>query len=244
MKSLIGFLITIFVLIGIICVGLADWREDWKLGAVILRDVGISFLVAGLIGIFDVFLKQHLFAELDRRAKIDQTLVSSGVQGVYPEIASLDWKTLLKHTTHFDLIAFRTRTWRQNHREPLKAMLKRKNSRVRIFLPNPENQTLVADLANRFSMEPTEVTGSIFEAVKEFRAMLPTGSSGGTLELFYFDRSLTYTLFAFDHDVIVTMYSYTKERFELPALHYRDGASKTRILKDLENLRALSKSVP
>jgi len=101
----------------------------------------------------------------------------------------------------------------------LRTLAERGECRIRIILPNPNNQTVIEELAGRFNTKPETLKEKIKEAVEEFTSIFGEDSKV-TFELYYINRVPLFTYYRFDDLCIASFYNHqrTTSRFRSSSL--------------------------
>ena len=212
--SLNSILIAVaFIILGI---GLLYWSnspEYWfgkaSLQATI-RDLGSLCVVSFAITlIWELVAKRSFSDELLAKAKISQELSSSGLIQITFESREIDWIKFLEEAKEVDLLFSFGRTWRGAYRQEVHELAQRKNVKLRVLLPDPDNQTILEGLSERFFTPPEKIKERIYEAKQEFSELQKEQfGSGASIEIWYISKQPGFAMYRFDNTAAIYLYPY------------------------------------
>lgn len=176
----------------------------------IVRDIGSLCVVSFVFTlIWELVAKRSFTDELLAKAKISQELSSSGLAQISFESRDIDWVKLLGEATEVDILFSYGRTWRGAYRQEVHKLAKRKNVRLRILLPNPEEQAILDGLSKRFYTPSQTIQERIYEAKQEFTELHQKNlKEGASIEVWYISRDPHYAMYRFDNTVVIYLYPY------------------------------------
>lgn len=199
---------------------LQEESQDWLRNA--LSQLGSLLLVSGAVAVYwDLRGKRDMIDEVLARVRTSEEVRLSGIDGVTTEYQSLPWGDFLEASSTFDLFIISGHTWRGSSWKHLKQFAANPKKSMRVFLPDPEDAPTVAVIAQRLDSTPEQVAGQIKEMAREMAELLE--SRGADIRIYYRTGDPTYTLYKFDSVAVVTMYSNSRKRADVPALTVRKG---------------------
>jgi hypothetical protein len=213
---------------GLVLVGLAAWwpwlQEDaqsWLRN--VLSQIGSLVLVSGAVALYwDLRGKRDMIDEVLVRVRTSEEMKAAGISGVTTDYRSIPWDDYLKGSTSFDLFIAYGQTWRNSNWAQLQAFAADPKRTMRVFLPDPNDDATVAILAQRFAYTPEKVRSRIEEMATEMATLLEP--RGADVRVYYRAGDPTYTLYKFDRVAVVTVYSNSRQRGDVPALTVTQGS--------------------
>ncbi|HEX2688431.1 MAG TPA: hypothetical protein VHN14_17495 [Kofleriaceae bacterium] len=214
-----------FVLIALIILGATllmfyiavDREEPWK---TILNNIAGAILTVAVLSIVWEVRGKRLFAdEMLELVGLSYDVDRAGIQSATREFHQINWKQLIGNAKEADIFVSFARTWREAQRQELAALAKRADS-IRIALPDPENASVMAELARRFKIDATELRGEIVKAKDAYREILQECRQ---LTIYGVPVAPTYTYYRFGDRIIVTFYTHRQEKTTVPTMVFSEG---------------------
>lgn len=149
---------------------------------------------------------------------VSQALMNTGLQQVAFNLTQVEWKQLFNKAEEIDLFFVYARTWRTNNISYLTEFVNRKNTQLRVVLPDPDNMVVLQELSNRMNKPVEEFQRSIIEAKNEFLALREAGvkSGGAKVDIWLASVTPIYSLYRFDERAVLTLNSYQLYRGNVP----------------------------
>jgi hypothetical protein len=147
----------------------------------------------------------------------------------------VDWEGYFATVEKLDIFVAYAGTWRGTNYQRLMRVAAQPTSRIRVFLPNPHDSELVSRLAQRFAMTEADVQTRIRTARAEFAGLQQAG--GGEVRVHYHSGDPLFSCYRFDRTAILTLYSHTRTRTNVPTIVCRDGGTLYDFVR--EELRAI-----
>ncbi|MEA4907861.1 MAG: hypothetical protein GYA17_08865 [Chloroflexi bacterium] len=176
---------------------------------------------------------------------IDKLLVSdsicqAGLDSITMQARNIDWDHLFEKVDQLDVFFTYARTWRSTNSNLLDQFIHRKDTRLRVVLPDPENEVILQELAHRFSKSPGEFQNLIAEASRDYTKMYETASqNGAVVELWYASVAPMFTLYRFDKLGILALGSYKDTKGDVPHFLVSEGGTLYKyILEEFNTLIA------
>lgn len=189
--------------------------QPWADGTVwesFLGQVGGLIVATGLLTVaWDLFGRRAFAMEVLAKAKLSADVVESGITRVTDQyLDDVEWGELFEGAVHVDILVAYANTWRNAHRHRLERVAKTKGSRIRVFLPDPNDGATMSNLAQRFAAAPEAVVAKINEAIIEYKSLSQPG--GGAIEVYVRAGDALFSAYRFDGRAVLTLYSHGRER--------------------------------
>lgn len=229
--NLLSIIVCLLLVIG--GVALLFWSNDPKIWIgqeafqVLVRDLGsLSIVSVAIAFIWELVAKRAFVDELLTKAQISQELSASGIVQFTYEPQPINWDDLFLNTHNVDVLFAYGKNWRGTHENKLNKIASNAGNRIRIVLPDPENEIVVKDLSIRVNKTVDGIRERILEARKDFSQLrVRNANSGAYIEIWYIAVSPTYTLFKFDKAVVMSLYSYLRIKGGVPHIVAMKGGS-------------------
>lgn len=223
LRTLVAALIAAMIglVLVFVSVSLLINRPVWQAFA---RELGALLFVSAVITLlWDLLGKRALVDEVLAKVQLSQDIKSSGITRTTSNFRSgdLNWDTYFQNVSEIDIFLSYGRTWRSTHLEKLRQMARNKKVRMRVVLPNPDNDETVRELARRFTYEPDELVRLIKEAEGFFRNLRQSG--GGKIEVWFTVTPPLFSFYIFDRIAVVALFSHRPERTAVPAFVCEQG---------------------
>ncbi len=128
-----------------------------------------------------------------------------------------DFRYLIPGSKEMVLVFIHSRRWRETHDPLLREFVARKETRLKVFLPNAENHALITSLMSHFDDGP-HIPELIADAYRYFHELMEVGR--GRVEVRLFDLYPTYSLYGFDDLAVLALYPNTEVRRPVPTLGF------------------------
>lgn len=180
--------------------------------AAFLGQVGGLMLATGGLAVAWELLGRRAFArEVLATAQLSSDVTESGVTRITDQyLDDVEWAELFSGCQRLDIVVAYASTWRNTHWARLQAIAGRPDSRIRVFLPDPDDTATVENLARRFSKTPDAVRGLILDAMSEFGSLAVPG--GGEVQVFLRAGDAVFSCYRFDSRAVLTLYSHSRSR--------------------------------
>jgi hypothetical protein len=222
--TVITSLVTILIGIGLLYWGGRDdlWTEHH----------GLQALVNGVAGLLIVSMGLGLLWQLGGKRAFAREILESATAGTDADAAGLtrigmnyavvpDWEALFRDVRKLDIFFAYGRTWRNLNIQRLQSVAMRADTRIRVFLPDPEHEETIARLAERFEMESVGLVSAINEAQGVYSHL--ACAAGSTVEVYHRQGDSLFSCYRFDNTAVMTLYSHQRVRTEVPTFVCRAG---------------------
>lgn len=212
-----------------------ETHKNWQ---IVLRNIGSLIFATTIIKlIWEIWEKRAFLDEILAKMKISKDIESSGIIGVAQSFHhDINWKSHFSTVKELDIFVTYARTWRNTYKSDFKEVIKRKDTKIRVFLPDPEDEQVIKELAKRFNRSEKAIDNLIKEAAEYFKKLCPSKNNQGTkIEILFLPVVPVFSFYRFDKIAIFTLLSHRRNRVEIPAFVCRKGGSLYNyIYKELE----------
>jgi hypothetical protein len=186
--------------------------------ATLLEESGAAVFISGVLAALWELAGKRAFAdEILAKANMSRDLADAGIDVVTHSFQDhrISWEQLFKNACRLDIFIAYGHTWRNTQLERIDKLLSNNDAKLRVILPDPEDDEVVKTLSVRFEMEPNEVKTAIADA-KEFFEHRKKRSKG-TVEI-YFTRVLPmFSFYRFNNKVVFALYNHRLGRLPVPS---------------------------
>lgn len=244
----LGVAVTALVVLGLgLSLLYVAGRDDWMAGNAGLRAVlndlgGVLIATVTLGAIWELVGKRSFAREVLASSRVTTDVTTAGLTAVGTNyLTDPDWERLFADVQKLDIFLAYGRTWRNSNDAKLKTLAARRGSRIRIFLPDSNDSETIKWLSTRFQMHPAALRQAIEESRDYFLELSRVGR--GIVQIFYRSGDSTFSCYRFDRTAVLTLYSHSRERTQVPTIVCRDGGSLYEFVRS--ELRAIeSQSTP
>lgn len=197
----------------LILIGTAD-RQWWN---VLLLQLGLALLIAALFsGLWEWHGKRILAQEIYELAGVGANVQRWGIRAASMDWRTLRWSDLIEGSSNIDVLFSWARTWRGHNFPTLEAFSTHPGKRLRVCLPDPDQDWLMVSLSNRYGTTPGEVRAEIQAAAKFFIDLRRPG--GAAISVFYRRGEPLYSMHRFDSKAVIVLYPHQQARGKSPTL--------------------------
>ena len=204
------------------------WFETHLALKALARQLGSVLLVSAVITlIWKLFVTRVFLDEILLKAKISRDIEFSGIQQITDSFhTDINWAEYIRNANKIDIFFAYAQTWRNAHLLDLQAVAQNKNVRLRIVLPDPEDEPTISELCRRFAYTSDRLKTLIKEAAEYFKKLRPADKTEGTeVEVWFLPAPPTFTFYRFDNTTVLALYTHRKERVGVPTFVCRKGGS-------------------
>jgi hypothetical protein len=199
-----------------------EWWKDHDVFQGTVREVGKLLLATGILATaWDLYGKRAFLDEILAKAQIASEIRNAGIIKITDTFHSdIDWRTYFRTVRHLDIFLAYGRTWRNTHIQELQGVAARRGSRIRIVLPDPEDQETVAELSRRFNKAPAYIVDAIRETEEFFKDLRRNAYAkdpqAADIEIWLLPAGPQYSSYRFDDLAILALYNHSKGRDPVP----------------------------
>ncbi len=192
-----------------------NWLKGKESLLTVIRDVGsLLFVTVAITLLWELYGKRAFLDEILAKVQISKEIKFAGVVKITDSFhRDIDWKSYFHTVNKLDIFFAYGRTWQNTHIQELKEVAARKGARIRVVLPDPEDEQTVCELARRFSSTPENLKTLIKEAETNFRNLRASaGTNGAQINIWFLPAAPLFTFYRFDNIAIFALYSHRRER--------------------------------
>lgn len=185
-----------------------------NLGGLLVASVAIAML-------WELFSKRSFLDELLEKTGLAEDLRNVGITGIsLNPVRGPDFPTLIKSSERLDIFVCYANTWRANFEKDLKTLAAKKNCRIRLIIPNPENQIIMEDLAKRFNAtDAAAIKSRIVDAIEEYKSLFASVNNETlNFSIWVHNKTPLTSFYRFDRNAVITLYKHAGGRGETPTL--------------------------
>jgi hypothetical protein len=174
---------------------------------------------------WDLLGRRALTNELLVAAELSSDITTAGLKRIATRYLDVEWDELIDGANHVDVFFAYARTWRATHATPLRHLVERGGTRLRVILPDRENAALMEALSAKFRYTVPELAGLIESAESDIDNLAQQAAASSTVELRRTSEFPVYTYYRFDRVSFVVFYSQAPGRVDVPAFECEQGGS-------------------
>jgi hypothetical protein len=196
-----------------------DWWKNYEVWQTVVQNVGSLLLVTVVITIlWELWGKRAFLDEVLAKAQVSKEIAFAGITKITDSFHhDIDWRSYFRTVNKLDIFFAYARTWRNTYTQELQEVASREDARIRVVLPDPENEQTVIELARRFNYTPEELRTLIREAETQFRSLRSSiGAKGAHIDIWFLPAAPLFTFYRFDRIAILALYSHCRERVPVP----------------------------
>ncbi|USQ80104.1 DUF2157 domain-containing protein [Ornithinimicrobium faecis] len=222
-----------------------DWLAGHRAWQSTLNQVAGLVVATGLLGVAWELLGKRRFAEeVLAKARLSTDVVDAGIIRVTDQyLDEVEWAELFDDVNKLDIVVAYGRTWRNSHAQRLQKVASRSGTRMRVFLPDPNDDDTMRVMGERFNMTPDVVKQTVREAITDFSTYATAGQ--GKVEVYVRPGDAVFSCYRFDGRAVLTLYSHAKERrTSVPTLVVRGGQLFNFVYGEIKAIKSQSQRVP
>ncbi|MEO3939860.1 hypothetical protein V3C41_02110 [Paenarthrobacter nicotinovorans] len=189
-----------------------EWFANAKPLQVTLNQIAGLIIATAILSVgWDLIGRRRFAAEILDRARLSADIVDAGIMRVTDQyLDEVEWSELFEGVHKIDVVVAYGRTWRNTHEKRLRNVASRPGTRLRFFLPDPDDDLTMQVLSGRFNMPKAALEATVREAITEFSKLKSEG--GGDVEVHVRSGDAVFSCYRFDNRAVLTTYSHSKER--------------------------------
>ncbi|MDZ7967934.1 MAG: hypothetical protein RM368_23750 [Nostoc sp. DedSLP03] len=229
-----GFLLMLWAANDALWVGKATWKN-------LTESMGSLLFGTGLVTVaWDLFGKRAFAEELLSKASISHELIKAGIVQVTPSFQSrdIDWDELFKKAVKVDLLFAGSSTWRNQHFSHLENFLDKKDARLRVLLPDPQNPYVITEIAHRTDKKKDVAEAGINKAI-DFFCNLSSRHPNAQIQIWLMKQAPLFSVFRFDNRAVVALYTHRRRLIGVPTVVcVEEGELFQYVIDEIEELVA------
>ncbi|MGN5635821.1 hypothetical protein [Streptomyces sp. AC154] len=226
--------------------GLQWFDEHEAFGTLVNQLGGLLIASVALATLWDLVGRRSFFREMLEVLDLKHDVHVSGLDSIGTDYRKVvDWDDCLSSAKNLDIFAAWATTWRNNNQTNLQQLASRADARIRICLPDPNDNTCIKSLAARFNMSQPEARAKLNEAIEGYKKLDANGSRSGRVEIYTTPIFRAFTSYRIDNQFVVTLYHHKDNRSgSFPAFTCRKGGSLFAFFEeDLEGVLGASTKI-
>jgi len=218
------------ILFGFLGIGLllfSGYAEvhEWKISASMLRELGAFATISVVLGLWwEIAGRRKYTDELFAKIGMARDLGTAGISAITTSFKDdrIDWTSYFAHSTRLDMWVSYASTWRNHNIDKIKDLVGRKDSKIRIVLPDPENEEVLQQLASRFGQKADELRKNIRQAVTEYRGL---ATQAEKIEIYFSPKVPLYTFYVFNNVAVLAFYNHSDGKLPVPTFVCTNGGT-------------------
>jgi len=207
-----AFIILVIAILLIYISCQTKWSIDDTVKLVLLN-IGALLIATGLLTFFwDLWAKRVFLDEILSKVGLSKDIESAGIVSVtnffYEKV---NWENLFNNTIKLDLFFTYARTWRNTYNSRIEKIAKKKNSRIRIVLPDYKNDLVLTELSQRFNYSKEELSVYIKEAETYFKRLKSKFKDKSEIDIWLLTTVPYYSYYRFDNKKVIAFYSHRRK---------------------------------
>lgn len=201
-----------------------EWLKSVPPVHSVIRDLGALLVSTVTIAtLWELAAKRAFLTELMAKAKLAEEIRTAGIVSVTTDfLRGIDWQHMFKTVKNLDIFFSYGRTWRNTNRKELIEIAQCSDTKIRVVLPDPQNDELMKELGRRFRKSPEELKKLIWEAYDDFENIFKYSD----FSLWFLPESPMFSFYRFDHLVILAFFKHgTGENVSLPTFKVEQGGT-------------------
>ena len=236
-----SLLIIAIGVIVILVIGDSGWGERWQI--LVTQLFSIIIITTALNIIWEQYSKERFKKEILGAKSFADEIERAGLKKI-PSTKGfneeIDWEKHFNEVRNLDLFVSWGYSWRQNNRLRLKNFAEREDTKANIILPDYEEEQIVAQLAQWFTMDTEDVVKEIKKSAKDFDKLF--NDKEVDYQILLANTTPVYSFYRFDHVGILALYKHRNEKVGVTSLIVEEGGSLyDYISKDLKFLKKNSR---
>jgi len=198
--------------------GFSEWWADREAVRQLIFGFGFFFLAPVAIGLlWEIFLRRSFVDEIINRIRMAEEIKNAGIIGYtndfYHDIA---WNSLFAAAKEIDIFFSYGSTWRNTNENNFKEFIRR-GGKLRVVLPDPEDNDTVQELSRRYYYHVEELQTRINEAINFFKG-LRSGGTGSGIKVWVLKKPPLFAYYRFDDRIIITLFNHREGRPGVPVI--------------------------
>jgi hypothetical protein len=169
--------------------------------------------------------RRSLTNESRSAAEQSSDIANAGLRRITMRYLDVEWESLLNEANHVDLFFAYAKVWRNAHATGLRRLVAREGTRLRVILPDRDNQALMTQLAAKFRYTTSQLQSHIDCAECDFADLSRQAASQATVELRRTAEFPVFTYYRFDRRCFGVLYSQAPGWVEVPTFECEQGGT-------------------
>jgi len=227
--------VAVILIVGIALLLVSHWIQCYATWKAIIGQLGGLLVVTAVISVaWEVAVKRAFLDEILAKSHVSRDIQFSGITKI-TDIFHTDvpWGDLIRQSAKIDLFFAYAQTWRNTHVEDFRCAAAKADTRIRVVLPDPDDDQTITELARRFSYEKDVLRGRVNEAKDFFQRLCgPDGSRRAAIEVWFLPAAPTFTCYRFDKTAVLTTYTHRPGRGAIPTFVCEEGGTLCKFIRE------------
>jgi len=196
------------------------WFDKHQIAETLITQLGGLLIVTATITIVWELVGKRAFAEeVLEKANLSRELAEAGITKVFGSFheREIDWIEFFETACEIDLLFLYAHSWRSSRRVELRTFLSASRRRLRVILPDPSNDEIMAPIARNCNMTIEKLKERVVEARDEFERLAKLASANGSVvEIWFLPTVPTFSFYCSNRLVILALNTNRKEKANVP----------------------------
>ena len=197
-----------------------EWCERHQITGILLTQLGgLLIVTATITTIWELVGKRAFAEEVLETANLSRELAEAGITKVFGSfhVREIDWIEFFETAGEIDLLFLYAHSWRSSRRVELRTFLSASRRRLRVILPDPSNDEVMAPIATNCDMTVEKLKERVEEARDEFARLAELASSNGSVvEIWFLQTVPTFSFYCSNRLLILALSTNRKEKANVP----------------------------
>ena len=221
----------LFVIVGIGLLYFYTREGIWakhKNMQIIVQQLGSLLVVTAVLTLaWELVGKRAFLDEVLAKAQLSRDIKFSGILQITDSFhTDINWDHYITQASKIDIFFAYGRTWRNAHSDEFQKAVQKKDARIRVVLPDPNDSQTVAELAKRFGYTEENLVNCIKEAEEYFKELHSRAmKTKAEVHIWFLSAAPAFTFYRFDHTGVLALYTHRKERTGVPTFVCEQGGT-------------------
>ncbi|MCB8981552.1 MAG: hypothetical protein H6657_29445 [Ardenticatenaceae bacterium] len=185
----------------------------------ILRDIGSLIITTGGISlVYDLLMKRTFVQEILSKVKVSDDIEQAGIEQITfnpkESPGGISWSKYIRQSKRIDVYFVHGIGWTLNNESNLKEAAANRRSKLRLFLPNYENQDNLKQISLRYNKSIPTLREDIIRAAKRFDELRANAKANVYVGLT--DFAPPHSMYCFDDMAIIAFSSVKTTKPKVP----------------------------
>jgi len=209
----------------------ASLLSSQKIGDVIQQAGELLVGSSAIAVLWELLVRRSFLDEVLERTNTSTSVAEAGLVDVTFDFhAEIDWRHLLEGAVSIDALFSWAAGWRDINMPRIRETASRRGTRIRIVLPDPDNDETMSALAQRYGKTVDDVVVHIRSALDTFLEL--KGEHGGRVRVWTVAFPHTFSLYLIDNRAVFALYSHQRTEVSVPAFVCDNEGSLYRYFSD------------
>lgn len=240
--AILALLVVLLGVLALVLAATADWiSSDSAKQAVAEQLGGLLITTGGLAFLWELRGKRDIIREVLAKVEVSADVEATGLQRASMDWRVVPWSHLIANARSIDVFIAYGSTWLSTHSTELDVFAKQRRNKLRYILPDPDDQTAMDVLAERFDYTPEIIRSKIEESARAVAKLSRDGAAD--IRVYYRRGAPTFTCYRFDETVVVTLYQHRVARGAIPTMVLGAGSFNDFFASDLSEIVKQSREI-